>query len=68
MTCSPAKLAANRANAARSAGPKTVEVKELSRAKVLVRGMAAEVVVQRAGRGRRRMWGLSAPASRSMME
>src|SRR4051812_10868470 len=44
MTCSPARLAANRANAARSTGPRTEEGKARSRANAMTHGLAAEVV------------------------
>ena len=45
MTCSPAKLAANRANAQKSTGPRTVEGKAVSRANALKHGLCASVVV-----------------------
>jgi hypothetical protein len=45
MTCSPARLAANRANARLSTGPKTDEGKRRSRVNALKHGLAAEVVV-----------------------
>ena len=45
MTCSPARLAANRANARISTGPRTPEGKERSRANALKHGLCATVVV-----------------------
>jgi len=42
MDCSPARLAANRANAARSTGPRTEEGKQRSRANAFKHGMAGE--------------------------
>ena len=44
MPCSPAKLAANLANARKSTGPKTPEGKERSRANALKHGFCSEVV------------------------
>jgi hypothetical protein len=44
MACSPARLAANRANAARSTGPKTEAGKARSRANALTHGLTAEVL------------------------
>ena len=44
MTCSPARLAANRANALRSSGPKTDETKAISRMNALKHGLSAQVV------------------------
>ena len=40
MSCSPAQLAANRANAQKSTGPRTAAGKEASRANAFVHGMA----------------------------
>ena len=45
MSCSPARLAANRANALKSTGPRTDEGKERSRANALKHGLCAAVVV-----------------------
>lgn len=45
MTSSPAQIAANRQNAARSTGPKTVEGKEASRANAYKHGLAGAGVV-----------------------
>ena len=45
MPCSPAQLDANRKNALRSSGPKTVEGKERSRANALKHGMTGDGVV-----------------------
>ena len=45
MSCSPAQLEANRKNALRSSGPKTVEGKEKSRANALKHGMSGDGVV-----------------------
>ena len=45
MPCSPAQLEANRKNALRSSGPKTVEGKERSRANALKHGMTGDGVV-----------------------
>ena len=45
MTCSPAQLEANRKNALRSTGPKTLEGKARSRANALKHGLCANVVV-----------------------
>ena len=45
MTCSPARLAANRANSLRSCGPKTPEGKARSRANSLKHGMAGSGIV-----------------------
>ena len=45
MTCSPARLAANRQNALLSTGPKTPEGKARSRANGLKHGLCASVVV-----------------------
>ena len=45
MTCSPAQLAANRANAQKSTGPKTEEGKRRSRANALKHGLCASAVV-----------------------
>ena len=45
MTCSPARLAANRANAQLSTGPKTPEGKERSRANSIKHGLCSSVVV-----------------------
>ncbi len=42
MTCSPARLASNRANALRSTGPRTPEGKERSRGNAFKHGMAGE--------------------------
>jgi len=42
MTCSPARLAANRANAQMSTGPRTPEGKERSRGNAFKHGMAGE--------------------------
>ena len=44
MPCSPAKLAANIANARKGTGPKTPEGKERSRANALKHGSCSEVV------------------------
>ncbi len=44
MNCSPARLAANRANALRSTGPRTEEGKAASRGNALKHGMAGEGV------------------------
>ena len=44
MTCSPARIAANRANALKSSGPKTEEGKAKSRANALKHGLTAEVL------------------------
>ena len=44
MTCSPARIAANRANALKSSGPKTEEGKSRSRANAMKHGLAAEVL------------------------
>jgi hypothetical protein len=45
MTCSPARLAANRANAQKSTGPKTPEGKDRSRKNALKHGLCSAVVV-----------------------
>jgi len=45
MECSPARLAANRANALKSTGPRTDEGKDRSRANAYKHGMAGEGVV-----------------------
>ncbi len=45
MPASEARIAANRANAARSTGPKTPEGKEASRANALKHGLCAKVVL-----------------------
>jgi hypothetical protein len=45
MTCSPARLEANRRNAQRSTGPKTDEGKKKSRANSLKHGLCSSVVV-----------------------
>jgi len=45
MTCSPAQLSANRANALRSTGPKTDEGKARSRANALKHGLTGEGIV-----------------------
>src|SRR4051812_29997545 len=44
MTCSPARLAANRANAARSTGPRSEEGRRASRQNALKHGLTAEVL------------------------
>ena len=44
MSCSPARLAANRANALRSSGPKTEEGKAKSRANAMKHGLCAEIL------------------------
>jgi len=51
MDCSPARLTANRANALRSTGPRTVEGKERSRGNAYKHGMAGEGVVLPAEEG-----------------
>ncbi|WP_435017695.1 hypothetical protein TA3x_005314 [Tundrisphaera sp. TA3] len=45
MTCSPARLAANRRNAQRSTGPKTARGREISRGNALKHGMTGAGVV-----------------------
>ena len=45
MHCSEARIAANRANARKSTGPKTPEGKAISRANALKHGLCANVVV-----------------------
>ena len=45
MTCSPAQLAANRANSIKSTGPRTTEGKSRSRANALKHGLCASAVV-----------------------
>ena len=45
MTCSPAQLAANRANAQKSTGPKTPEGKAQSRANALKHGLCASALI-----------------------
>ena len=45
MTCSPAQLAANRANSMKSTGPRTTEGKSRSRANALKHGLCASAVV-----------------------
>ena len=44
MTCSPARIAANRKNAVKSSGPKTEEGKAKSRANAMKHGLTAEVL------------------------
>jgi hypothetical protein len=45
MTCSPARLAANRANAQKSSGPKTLDGKGKSRLNAIKHGLCSSVVV-----------------------
>jgi hypothetical protein len=45
MTCSPARLEANRANAQKSTGPRTTEGKRNSRANALTHGLCSRVIV-----------------------